>query len=139
MSLGMFAALPGNAEDVWSALPRLHRKRVENRSIGVGTPQSVPTIETYERHLINRIIPRWGRLAPLAVESRNVEAWFRELSKGSAQKKVKPLFAGNVTSEAEGGPENRTRSAAPRRLRLERVAITHDCPAQSIERQIAFP
>src|SRR5208282_6600987 len=32
-----------------------------------------------------------GRLAPLAVESRDVEAWFRELRKGSAQKKVKPL------------------------------------------------
>src|SRR2546422_279965 len=54
-------------------------------------PKAFPTIETYERHLIKRIIPRWGRLAPLAVESRDVEAWFRELRKGSAQKKVKPL------------------------------------------------
>jgi integrase len=54
-------------------------------------PKAFPTIETYERHLINRIIPRWGRLAPLAVESRDVEAWFRELRKGNAQKKVKPL------------------------------------------------
>src|SRR5207244_12866488 len=42
-------------------------------------PKAFPTIETYERHLITRIIPRWGRLAPLAVESRDVEAWFREL------------------------------------------------------------
>jgi integrase len=54
-------------------------------------PKAFPTIETYERHLINRIIPRWGRLAPLAVESRDVEAWFRELRKGNAQKKVNPL------------------------------------------------
>ncbi len=54
-------------------------------------PKAFPTIETYERHLIKRIIPRWGRLAPLAVESRDVEAWFRELRKGNAQKDVKPL------------------------------------------------
>jgi integrase len=53
-------------------------------------PKAFPTIETYERHLINRIIPRWGRSAALAVESRDVEAWFRELRKGNAQKKVKP-------------------------------------------------
>ena len=44
-------------------------------------PKAFPTIETYERHLINRIIPRWGRLAPLAVESRDVEAWFREIGR----------------------------------------------------------
>lgn len=54
-------------------------------------PKAFPTVETYERHLINRIIPRWGKLAPLAVESRDVEAWFRELRKGNAQKKVKAL------------------------------------------------
>jgi hypothetical protein len=30
-------------------------------------PKAFPTVETYERHLINRIIPRWGRLAPLKV------------------------------------------------------------------------
>jgi hypothetical protein len=54
-------------------------------------PKAFPTIETYERHLINRIIPRWGRLAPLEVESRDVEAWFRELRKGNVQKKEKPL------------------------------------------------
>ena len=54
-------------------------------------PKAFPTVETYERHLINRIIPRWGKLAPLAVESRDVEAWFRELRKGNAQKKVRPL------------------------------------------------
>jgi len=34
-------------------------------------PKAFPTVETYERHLIKRIIPRWGRLAPLAVESRD--------------------------------------------------------------------
>ncbi|HTR26866.1 MAG TPA: tyrosine-type recombinase/integrase [Terriglobales bacterium] len=54
-------------------------------------PKAFPTVETYERHLINRIIPRWGKLAPLAVESRDVEAWFRQLRKGNAQKKVRPL------------------------------------------------
>ena len=54
-------------------------------------PKAFPTIETYERHLIKRIIPRWGRLSPLAVESRDVEAWFRELRRGNAQKKVKQL------------------------------------------------
>lgn len=54
-------------------------------------PKAFPTIETYERHLINRIIPRWGRVAPLAVESRDVETWFRELRKGNPQKKLKPL------------------------------------------------
>jgi integrase len=54
-------------------------------------PKAFPTIETYERHLINRIIPRWGRSTPLAVESRDVEAWFRDLRKGNAQKKVKAL------------------------------------------------
>jgi integrase len=54
-------------------------------------PKAFPTVETYERHLRKRIIPRWGRLAPLAVESRDVERWFRELREGNAQKKVKPL------------------------------------------------
>ena len=54
-------------------------------------PKAFPTVETYERNLINRIIPRWGKLAPLAVESRHVEAWFRELRKGNTQKKVKAL------------------------------------------------
>ena len=53
-------------------------------------PKAFPTIETYERHLIKRIIPRGG-LSPLAIESRDVEGWFRELRKGNAQKKVKPL------------------------------------------------
>src|SRR5260370_13047312 len=32
--------LPGEAKDVWSALP-LYPERAENRSIGVGAPQSV--------------------------------------------------------------------------------------------------
>jgi integrase len=44
-------------------------------------PKSFTTIETYERHLLKRIIPRWGRLAPLAVEATDVEKWFRELRK----------------------------------------------------------
>jgi integrase len=46
-------------------------------------PKSFATIETYERHLLNRIIPRWGRLAPLAVEATHIETWFRELRKGN--------------------------------------------------------
>lgn len=44
-------------------------------------PKSFTTIETYERRLLNRIIPRWGRLAPLVVEATEVEKWFRELRK----------------------------------------------------------
>jgi hypothetical protein len=36
-------------------------------------PKEFPTIETYERHLIKRIIPRWGSLAPLAIKSTEVE------------------------------------------------------------------
>jgi integrase len=52
-------------------------------------PKSFATIETYERHLLKRIIPRWGRKAPLAVEATDIEAWFRELRKGSTT--VKPL------------------------------------------------
>ena len=43
-------------------------------------PKEFPTIETYERHLINRIIPRWGKLAPLAMKSTEVETWFLELA-----------------------------------------------------------
>lgn len=35
-------------------------------------PKEFPTIETYERHLVKRIIPRWGNLAPLAVKSTEV-------------------------------------------------------------------
>lgn len=49
------------------------------------------TIETYKRHLVQRIIPRWGRLAPLAIESLEVERWFRELKKGNPKQNVKPL------------------------------------------------
>jgi len=64
-------------------------------------PKAFPTIETYERHLINRIIPCWGRLAPLAVESRDVEAWFRELRKGNPQKKLKPLADPTIDKSAE--------------------------------------
>ncbi len=49
------------------------------------------TIETYKRHLVQRIIPRWGRLAPLAIESLEVERWFRELKRGNPKQNVKPL------------------------------------------------
>jgi integrase len=49
------------------------------------------TTETYKRHLVQRIIPRWGRLAPLAIESLEVERWFRELKKGNPKQNVKPL------------------------------------------------
>ena len=49
------------------------------------------TIETYKRHLTNRIIPRWGKLAPLAIESLAIETWFKELKKGNPKEKVKPL------------------------------------------------
>ena len=35
------AALPGNAENVWSALSGLYRKRAENRPIGISASQSI--------------------------------------------------------------------------------------------------
>ncbi len=55
-------------------------------------PKAFPTVETYERHLIKRIIPRWGRLAPLADEvERMSRRGFGNCRKGNAQKKVKPL------------------------------------------------
>ena len=54
-------------------------------------PKEFPTVETYERHLVKRIIPRWGHLAPLAIKSTEVEKWFRELRQGNPQKKVKPF------------------------------------------------
>ena len=49
------------------------------------------TTETYKRHLVQRIIPRWGRLAPPTIESLEVEKWFRELKKGNPRHNVKPL------------------------------------------------
>jgi len=54
-------------------------------------PKEFPTVETYERHLVKRIIPRWGHLAPLAIKSTEVEKWFRDLRQGNPQKKVKPF------------------------------------------------
>jgi integrase len=54
-------------------------------------PKAFATTETYKRHLTKRIIPRWGRLAPLAIESLAVEEWFKELKKGNAKKKVMSL------------------------------------------------
>jgi integrase len=53
-------------------------------------PKEFPTIETDERHLIKRIIPRWGNLAPLQVKSTEFERWFLELRKGNPQEKIKP-------------------------------------------------
>src|SRR5467141_607389 len=35
------AALPGNAENVWSALSGLYRKRAEDRPIGISASQSI--------------------------------------------------------------------------------------------------
>src|SRR6266487_601335 len=54
-------------------------------------PKEFPTIETYERHLIKRIIPRWGNLAPLEIKSTEVVKRFLELRSGNPQKKVKPF------------------------------------------------
>jgi integrase len=39
--------------------------------------------------LLKRIIPRWGRKTPLAVEATEIEAWFRELRREKAN--VRPL------------------------------------------------
>lgn len=50
-----------------------------------------PTIATYERHLVKCIIPRWGNLAPLAIQSTEVEKWFLELRRGNPQRKVTPF------------------------------------------------
>ncbi len=58
---------------------------------GATIEKAFATIETYKRHLVQRIIPRWGRLAPLAIESLEVERWFRELRKGNPKQNVKPL------------------------------------------------
>jgi len=50
-------------------------------------PKAFPTVETYERHLIKRIIPRWGRSAPLAVESRDVEGGFGNYARGTLRRR----------------------------------------------------
>src|SRR5258708_38694050 len=39
------------------------------------------TAETYKRILNNRVIPRFGRKAPLAIEPLEVEQWLKELRK----------------------------------------------------------
>ena len=54
-------------------------------------PKAFATTETYKRHLIQRIIPRWGRLAPGAIQSLDVEKWFKELKRGNTKKQVMPL------------------------------------------------
>ncbi len=54
-------------------------------------PKAFTTTETYKRHLIQRIIPRWGRLAPGAIQSLDVEKWFKELKKGNPGNKQKSL------------------------------------------------
>jgi hypothetical protein len=47
-------------------------------------PKEFPTIE---RHLIKRIIPRWGNLAPLEVKSTEVERCFLALRTGNRKRK----------------------------------------------------
>ena len=39
------------------------------------------TAETYKRILNNRVIPRFGRKSPLAIEPLEVEHWLKELKK----------------------------------------------------------
>jgi hypothetical protein len=66
-------------------------KELRNDQSKSARPKAFPTIETYERHLIKRIIPRWWRLAPLAIRSTQVEEWLLELRTGNPQEKVKAL------------------------------------------------
>ena len=54
-------------------------------------PKAFTTTETYKRHLIQRIIPRWGRFAPAAIQSLDVEEWFKELKKGNPKRDMTPL------------------------------------------------
>jgi len=54
-------------------------------------PKAFATTETYKRHLLKRIVPRWGKYAPAAIQSLDVEKWFKELKKGNAKRKVMPL------------------------------------------------
>lgn len=54
-------------------------------------PKAFATIETYKRQLMRRIIPRWGRFAPSAIQSLDVEAWFKELKRGNPKNKAMPL------------------------------------------------
>jgi hypothetical protein len=75
-------------------------------------PKEFPTIETYERHLIKRIIPRWGNLAPLAVKSTEVEKWLLELRRGNPQKEVKPFADPTVARFAHHAPGLQARAAA---------------------------
>ncbi len=42
------------------------------------------TTETYERHLVKRIIPRWGRMTPLSIEPLEVEKWLKQVKKAEA-------------------------------------------------------
>jgi len=41
--------------------------------------------------LTNHIVPGWGRLAPLAVESLAIETWFKELKEGKSQEESESL------------------------------------------------
>jgi len=54
-------------------------------------PKAFTTTETYTRHLTQRIIPRWGRLAPAGIQSLDVEEWFKGLKKGNPKRNVIPL------------------------------------------------
>jgi integrase len=42
------------------------------------------TAETYKRILTNRVIPRFGKRAPLSIEPLEVERWLKELKKAEA-------------------------------------------------------
>jgi len=116
-SLGLVKDIGTKEKDAWDGVDRQHlRETVNHLQPFKGTPRTYgqlcqhymenelmedqgeatiekafATIETYKRHLTNRIIPRWGRLAPLAIESLAIETWFKELKKGTPKEKVKPL------------------------------------------------
>ena len=116
-ALGLVKDIGTKKKDAWDGVDRQHlRETVNQLQPFKGTPRTYgqlcqhymetelmedqfeatiekafATIETYKRHLTKRIIPRWGRLAPLAIESLEVEKWFKELKRGNPKEKVKPL------------------------------------------------
>jgi integrase len=117
MAVGLVSEIGTKEKDVWDEVDRQHLRETANELQPFrGTPRTYgqlcqhyienelmqdqseatiekafATIETYKRHLTKRIIPRWGRLAPLAVESLEVEKWFKELKKGNPKKNVMSL------------------------------------------------
>ena len=116
-ALGLVKKIGAKRKDAWDEVDRQHlRETVNHLQPFQGKPRTYgqlcqdymanelmedqseatiekafATIETYKRHLRNRIIPRWGRLAPLAIESLEVERWFKELKRGNPKKNVMPL------------------------------------------------